>query len=381
MNTAKTTLIEKGILLSNILIAFGLFTDIFIRENAVSTLTVLCVVSLLIFIAFAVTEKLSVFHLVVVFVVVFTFAAFAAHPMPYICMKRWMMFVAFLLYAVVCVQIRVSAKTLKRLTVINSVQALLLLLFAFLPASYSMGILEYCYNRNSSSLRLMYLFLTSVVAEMTFRKYLPKFARILWSILNVGLCVCIYRAGSRGTLIALIVFLAVSVLYRRAKYDSSVKVSNIIIAICILFPLVFVLVYYQLVKDVPNFDIKLFGYTISTRNNMWFSVIDDFKSNWFWGDYYHHQGMLHNGYLDMINAYGYPITGIFMWLMYRCIQKINRGGWVNVVIVAGLLALILETTGEAASFMGDYRGIMIANLFLFRTVPDGPPLDNREAAT
>ncbi|MPM63280.1 hypothetical protein SDC9_110160 [bioreactor metagenome] len=119
-------------------------------------------------------------------------------------------------------------------------------------------------------------------------------------------------------------------------------------------------------KISPDFDIKLFGYTISTRNEMWFSVIQDFKDNWFCGNYYKNQGMPHNGYMDMINAYGYPVTVFFMYLIYRCIKKINQGGWVNVVIVVGLMALIFEATGEAASFMGDYRGIMIANLFLFR---------------
>lgn len=367
------------IILSNILITFWLYTDIFIKEDTYSMLTALCIISLLMFIIYILSGKLNSAHLTIIFIAIFTFTVFAAHSLEYIYMKRWMMFIAFLLYAAVCISIHASIKTRLWITILNSLQALLLLYFALLPASYTMGALSYCYNPNSTSLRLMYLLITSVAAQLTFRNDIHKFFRIVWHLLNCGLCVCIYLTGSRGMLVGLIAFIAVFAIYRKAKYNSSAKVNNTIIAICIVFPLAFVLVYYLLVKIMPNFDIQLFGYTISTRNEMWFSVINDFKNNWFWGNYSENQGMPHNGYIDMINAYGYLVTGAFMWLIYRCIKKINQGGWVNIVIVAGLIALILEATGEAASFMGDYRGIMIANLFLFRVTPDYLPQDNKEA--
>lgn len=378
-NGSRTTLIEQGVILSNLLITFWLFTDLFIKEDAFSMLTALCVISLLMFIVYSFSGKLTTAHFMILMIAAFTFAAFAANSLDYLYMKRWMMFIAFLLYASVCANIQASTKTLVWITVLNSLQSLLLLFYALLPSSYFMGVLEYCYNPNSASLRLIYLLITSVVAQRMFRRAVRPFLRAIWHLMNCGLCVCIYLTGSRGTLIGLIAFFAVLILYRKAKYNFSVKVNRVLIAVCIVFPLLFVLVYYLLVQNMPGFDIRLFGYTISTRNQMWFTVIDNFKNNWFCGDYYNNQGMPHNGYIDMINAYGYPVTLAFMWMIYRCIQKINRGGWVNVAIVAGLIALILEATGEAASFMGDYRGVMIANLFLFRAVPVDTP-QNKETA-
>ncbi len=330
------------------------------------------------FVLFVLTSKISMvtlFSLLVLFVSgVFVFFRAPTFVLEYFI--KWIEFViSILLYTILIT----SSHKLKKSTWNMIFLTSLIIMFVYLIEAFDAQYYTYsndgdkliltCVNQNSAAMQLL------LVGSLFFL-FAKKYQEEKKNALTV-LCFCIilltlyliYLTGSRSSLIA-IIFLAC--FFFIPKMEKLVT-KPVIIAV-LLFPLIFALVLVELSNyydEIILLDKNLFN----GRELMWRAVFNQPLSNKLLGSYHVYTILgqppfqLHNGVVDMIATYGIIITAIFLFAVYKLLIYVkNKNTAISTLLVVCILALMVQSTGEAALFLGG-RCSYVALLFTFINSP------------
>lgn len=235
-------------------------------------------------------------------------------------------------------------------------------------------------NENAAAMQLLMLV---GVFFLYARRCLKQRKRVLSAICILMIFVdayMIFLTKSRSSLLG-ILFILVFVLFD--KFDH--LINKKFIFICVLFPLVFALIFVFLYRQGYQSIIFLGRDLFNGREEMWDSVLRQPLENLLFGAYHKYtQGtgkvpfQLHNGVIDMIASYGIIVTGFFLYVLYKALVKINDSGTkMGKLVVVCCLALMIQCSGEAALLIGN-RCNFICMLFVFLKAEDVEKMNDEE---
>lgn len=227
-------------------------------------------------------------------------------------------------------------------------------------------------NQNSASMQLLFI---SAVLFLSAKRYTDsekKYRTFIAFVGIVALSYLIWKTGSRSSTLGVLLLLICYVLPSVQKL-----ITKRTIVVFMLFPLFFaVLMVYLYRHNNTNF-ILLGRNMFNGREKMWAAVFEQPISRWIIGSYpvfTNGEGLipfqLHNGIVDMIASYGCLITFAFLTALKRVLDRFNTfDSWMGKMLVVTVLALLVESTGEAA-FMTGGRCTFICMLFVFCHLPE-----------
>ena len=208
-------------------------------------------------------------------------------------------------------------------------------------------------NPNFTGMCALDIFLCTFIAvDFTKRKML----KLLYLTLSVVMLYFIWLTEARGSIIAALLFIIL-------KFVPGKKYNKHITFWVIIFPLVFAILYMELINNKDIMEFFEFavseGKSLSSREEIWTVAIDIIKENFVFGNYFLStggtgQGQLHNIHLDTLAAYGIIVFVFQIIFMNRIVNNIGKEIKTSYQMTGMLAfyAVIISGTFEAGLFSG-----------------------------
>lgn len=310
-----------------------------------------------------------------VFIIAFSFLILMADGvLSFGYYTKWVLFAFALLFYIVTIDgdEAVSDGVYKLIFFAVCIQVVFFIYNSFDASAYeklrSGTYLKLCFeNKNATAIHLLTLCCISVLYAERLKAKKEKL-KIVLPMLAFAICFYfIIKTGSRSAIMGALFVLLFFALPKLKRY-----VTRPVLLLIILTPFIFAAVYIAIYKagyaDLQFMGRKLFN----GREDLWMPVFEADWSEWLFGMYSKYTRIgappfqLHNGTVDMIASYGIIVTGMFLAMIYSVLSKLLKTkNDTNRMIVICLCAIIVETVGEAALFMGGARSIYICMIFAF----------------
>lgn len=189
--------------------------------------------------------------------------------------------------------------------------------------------------------------------------------------------------NTRSCLISLMFFLFLIILgYIRKKY----YFSKIFIFCMLLIPLIFAIIYIQLIDKVSfisEFDFMISeGKSITSRLDVWEHAINIIKNNLLMGNYWAVSGgtgqaQCHNTALDIIASYGVIVYSLYITVLFKYTSWLsNNQNWHVFVAVIGFIAIYITGCFEAALVAGSMGLSIFVSMLLVVGIHDYQEVKN-----
>lgn len=301
------------------------------------------------------------------------FVSFHA-PVSFAYYTKWILFAVAILLYIMCLNnaSQIKESTLMLVFICSALPFVFYLLESFDISYYTHTRIGYKLmltfeNENSAAMQLL---LIGGIFFLYARRCMDQHKRLLTVVCFIMIFIdtyLIFLTKSRSSLLA-VLFILVFFIFDR--FDFLINRKTIFIGI--LFPLVFALIFVALYHHGYQSIILLGRNLFNGREAMWDSVFQQSLPNLLFGSYHIYTRdtgkipfQLHNGVVDMIASYGIIITGCFLYALNKVLRIINsRGTKMAILIVICCLALMIQSSGEAALLIGN-RCNFICMLFVF----------------
>ena len=307
--------------------------------------------------------------------------------------KKYIMFSCTVIFFASAVKLELEKRTIKFLNICYAgTGALFLLVYLFggrriyyISGRYSSYLTFGFTNPNLTAIFLSCIVMYLVVianAEKNIYKKIIFFAIVTAEIFFV------FKTRSRNALLATAIFIvifAVEVLFKKR-----LKIKKWMLAIAAVFPLVFALLYLQLVQRSVvqkyfSFIIEE-GKKLSSRISIWRPALKEFQRSPFFGAYYqisNGTGMsqLHNTHIDILSSYGVVVLILVCVYLYKVMCRANAQGTdrsVSTKMLIAFVCTILLGTGEAALFSGGLGIYLFVGIFLLTPSFEGGKKNKNE---
>lgn len=290
---------------------------------------------------------------------------------------KWLMFSAVFFYFSTCMKIKISEKTTKALFFINfllSISCILVYVIKFDSIFYITNVGERYltfdfYNPNSLALFLVCIAMTGVLYCFIYR------VGFLKKMCYIGMFIfLILQTLSRTSLLAIVFFLAISVIFVRKKhyYLPENKIVHWIIA---TFPIVFALIYMKIIGKINQKGylslITSEGKGLDSREFVWNYAIDLFEKSPVVGSYGYittasEFSQMHNSHIDVLASYGIIVFILVIYFLFIILKKIvqrSKGTSRSLSVWAFIVCLMLGV-GEAVLFSGGLSFYLMVGQFL-----------------
>lgn len=311
--------------------------------------------------------------LLLVAIVTLSFFAILQNPLLQLLFeycKKYFMFCSTIIFLFIASKVTVREKTIKYILAINILlSCLYMYAYFFGERAYKAGGLTFNFgNPNFTAMWILQTIFYMVIATLYYKK---PIMRVLCVGFAAMLSLFLFETLARSCLIALACFVLL-VLYIFMKRN--VRISKFLVAILVLLPIIFVLIYFVLIRSG---DIQTFGFMESegkglySRESIWTYAFDMINAYPIFGAYYQISGgtgmsQMHNTHIDVWASYG---TVVFVLLMIymarvcigisaRCVSKFQT------VALLAFLASIVMGLGEAALFSGSQGLYVLTGSFL-----------------
>lgn len=290
---------------------------------------------------------------------------------------KWLMFSAVFMCFSSCLKIKIQETTIKALFGINfilSISCVLAYIIRFDEAFYitNTGVryLKFdFYNPNSLALFLVGIVSTGMLYCAIYQVKLWK--RICYISIFLFL---IIKTLSRTSLIAVLFFVAISVIFMRKKYYYLPKngVFNLIISV---FPLLFAMVYLSLIGNVnQNGFLSVLiseGKELDSRQYVWKYAFELFEKSPVMGSYGYvtttsEFSQMHNSHVDVLASYGivvFVLVVLFLFIVLKESIRKSRETKRSLSVWAFIMCLMLGS-GEAILFSGGLSFYLMVGQFL-----------------
>ena len=212
-------------------------------------------------------------------------------------------------------------------------------------------------NPNFTGMWLLHLFVFDVINVFDSKN--KKIIRILSLILAIVMLQLINLTKARSSMIGAFVF----GMLLFVGYIKKMQLSKFTTILCIIFPIIFIFIYFSLVNQDWFTEFFSFmiseGKTLTSRNKIWKNALEVYSQSPIIGVYYlisegTGQSQLHNAHLDVLVSYGPIVFLLFLYILFKaskvCYQKNNTA--LSFISVAGFLAIMISGTFEAALVAG-----------------------------
>ncbi|MGN0507592.1 MAG: O-antigen ligase family protein [Ruminococcus sp.] len=177
--------------------------------------------------------------------------------------------------------------------------------------------------------------------------------RIALIVVSVFILNMINLTLARSCLLGAVVFLFLLFIgFIRKK-----KLSKLISSLCILFPIIFVAIYFSLIENewfINTFSFLVSeGKTLTSRVGIWQNAIDIFKESPIFGSYfnvlYGENAQLHNMSLDILVSYGPIVFILFIFALFKFtgVNRIRHNSTISFAALCGFFAIIIMSAFEA----------------------------------
>ncbi len=220
---------------------------------------------------------------------------------------------------------------------------------------------------------------------VTFGLSNPNLAGIY--ILNVFLCVFILARFLKGKFLKLLCYLICGVLFyfiylTRARsciiaaiicilfsFMPHKKYSRFLTFMVMIFPLVFVFVYLNLIDTDVAYIFRFMeseGKSLTSRVKIWERVLKIIENNILMGNYYLGAGNKHNTHLMILAAFGVPAFSLVIIFLNRIVNYIGQfiKNKYQFAALYSFYAVIIMGTFEAALFSGVQEMYVFSGAFL-----------------
>lgn len=152
--------------------------------------------------------------------------------------------------------------------------------------------------------------------------------------------------------------------------------SKQIIMFVVIWPLLFVAIYYFVLGNEWILDKMGFldlgeGKGLSSRVDIWTPAINAFKQNPIMGAYYEisngtGESQMHNSHLDILVSYGSIVCGATLYYLYKSflVVRAKAADNKNKVFILGAMMVLMLGMGEAAIFSGGLGIFLYLGAFL-----------------
>ncbi len=214
-------------------------------------------------------------------------------------------------------------------------------------------------NPNLAGIYLLNVFLCIFILARFLRR---KFLRFICYMTCVVLFYFIWMTESRSCIIAAIACIILSFIPQK-------KYSRFLTFMILIFPLIFVFVYLNLIDTDVAYIFKFMeseGKTLTSRVKIWNYVLKIIKNNIFIGNYYLGAGNMHNTHLMMLAAYGIPTFSLIIIFLNRIVNYIGQfiKSKYQFAALYSFYAIIIMGTFEAALFSGVQEMYVFSGAFL-----------------
>lgn len=226
-------------------------------------------------------------------------------------------------------------------------------------------------NPNLASMFLMcflvFEFLTLLQSDTWFKKafHIVLFGFLLFFVI---------KTQARNSIIAVTIFFILYFIIALVK-NVNFKINKTVSAIVVIFPILFVLIYIQIINS--DFLSNVFSFLeannkdLDSRIIVWQGALTNISESPLFGAYYQASGgtgnfQAHNTHLDILVSYGAPV---FVTVCIFLIQLVNNRDIVytnkdSLAYMLGFISTIFLGLGEAALFSGGLGIYMWSALFL-----------------
>lgn len=297
--------------------------------------------------------------------------------------KKVLMFSAFMLIFYYAQEDSVTTKTYDSLVKMVCIAGLLLLISYFFFGNTDTlgdGIILGFSNPNFCGMWLLHIFIY-VFMFGVMKKRSIRMRMLLFAVLAI-IAWMIAETKARSCLIGLFVFCVFCLIGK--LLDPNKVLNRIVLGVVILFPIVLVGIYHQLLNSA--WFLRFFSFMVSegkgldSRLRIWEPALRLLRENIWLGDYCGISNglgvsQLHNTHLDVLCSYGILPFLIFIYMLYtKCKKAIcKKMNYCNYCAMCGFLAIIVMGAFEAAVVSGAMgMNILTAGLIVLanRPVPE-----------
>lgn len=258
--------------------------------------------------------------------------------------------------------VRYNEKNVKFVLYINILIAIVFSILSMTEYAYS-GVLDSLYlgysNPNATAI---YLMLNQAILIM----FLPMIRKWIIKCCVIGLCAyeeyLIFLTDSRTCILVSVVIIAYYFLGKR------IKIPKWIIAVAIVFPLVFLLVYSYMYANGEYMNLQILGKDLYSGREVYFlNQFSQLAGNYAFGDIkqYHFTNM-HNGPLTIIASCG--ILGYIWWFLFYffTIRRYYSGAKspVQFISLVAIFGVFIHSSSEAVLIVGGaHYSIIVATFY------------------
>ncbi|WP_147581203.1 O-antigen ligase [Eubacterium sp. ER2] len=273
--------------------------------------------------------------------------------------KKVIMFTTFMYLLYFSRELRVCSKRILRIMKMLPIVAGVIFVLAYfvLGRSQTMGggITLGFSNPNTLAMWLLHLILYGLM--MMFDESISRI-KFLYLPIIIVLVYMLWLTLSRACLLAL-VFFAVLLALRLF----SIRPSRLIYFVIIMLPIIFAIVYLQVVDTTwvqTRFDFVISeGKSLTSRINVWSSAFDSIKDHFFFGNYSGlsrgtGQSQFHNTHVDVLASYGLIPFVLFLKILYKRTTESaeNADTLYKYISLIAFCAVLIMGTFEAAMVAG-----------------------------
>lgn len=251
--------------------------------------------------------------------------------------------------------VKISLDTFKKIATMFLITSIILLVaYYFGPLKsthleYSDAVTLNMNNPNTAGLWLTCIFILLMYSSFLF----TKFKRILYIAVAIGILPIVLATQSRNSFFACVFFVVGVILTKFFKIKRVPK--WILVALAVLPLIAFVFYMYVVVKNM-DFWGKIFSTDVidkglGTRQNVWQSVIDNFRHCFFFGDYYkYYDSQQHNSLLTIFCRFGAPVMVLACVSIYKSLKNLQTKS--SFYAMLSLASIFFTGCFEASIFVG-----------------------------
>lgn len=283
-------------------------------------------------------------------------------------LKKYIMFIAAMIFLSLSSKVKIDSKTKKFIGVATIILSCLIILFYFLfgKTLYRFNGIQSKYlvfNFGNPNTAGMYLTAVALI-ELSVFYNVGIFKKII--VLGIGafLCYLVTLTQCRNAELAILIFLAVQIIYRiKLSVKRNTKFPKWFVVLIAVIPILFAVVYMSLIDNpVVENALKFMsseGKGIDSREKIWSRAFSAFANSPIFGAYSEissgsGKSQMHNSHVDVLVSYGIVpfiiMIIVLSKIMLETNKKINSLKQQNYYIA--FMCIVFIGCGEAVLFSG-----------------------------
>lgn len=363
------------------ILSFGMLFGQFMGISIITSLAFALSFGVVFFLWCLHAKQAGVLDILAIFIIVLSFISvivtYTTLSVSYF--YNWLMFASVFLYFSVCFKIKIKKSTLKTLFIINflvGISCVIAYVLRYNSSFYvtNLGVRYLTFDFYNPNALALFLVVITIIGMQYFSIYKVRFG-LLIQICYVALFVfLIGQTLSRTSLLAIISFIIVSIIFARKKYYYLPK-NGIFKAIVVIFPLLFAFGYMAMIDIISKSGFLSFmaseGKGLDSREYVWNYALNLFGDSPLIGSYGYlatesEFSHMHNSHINVLVSYGIIVFALVMVFLYIVLSKsIEKSrGTKNALSVWAFIVCLVLGSGEAILFSGGLSFYLLVGQFL-----------------